>query len=133
MASPLPSSSNGFDSAALAGDMWDQAMCDELGAGRDALRGEMRRILEARIDALPDAYRVVFVLRALEELSVEETASALQIPEAAVRTRYSRARSLLRESLVRDIDRNLQEAFGFAGARCDRIVARVLERIKSGT
>ena len=100
---------------------------------RDARRGEMRRILELRIDALPDSCRTVLVLRALEELSVGETASALQIPETTVRTRYSKARSLLRESLARDIDRNLQEAFGFAGARCDRIVARVMERIKSGT
>jgi hypothetical protein len=44
-----------MDSAALAGDIWDEAMSDELGPERDALRSEMRRILEARIDALPDA------------------------------------------------------------------------------
>jgi RNA polymerase sigma-70 factor (ECF subfamily) len=93
----------------------------------------MRRLLENRIDALPDGYRAVFVLRALEELTVEETASALDIPEATVRTRYFRARGLLRESLARDIDRSLEEAFGFAGERCDRIVARVLERIAAGT
>jgi RNA polymerase sigma-70 factor (ECF subfamily) len=100
---------------------------------RDARRGEMRRILEMRIDALPDGCRTVFVLRALEELSLEETASALEIPEATVRARYSMARGLLRESLARDVDRSLPEAFGLAGARCDRIVARVMERIKSGT
>jgi RNA polymerase sigma-70 factor (ECF subfamily) len=100
---------------------------------RDARRDEMRRILEKRIDALPDRCRTVFVLRALEELSVEETAAALQLPEAAVRTRYFRARALLRESLARDVDRSLGEAFSFAGARCDRIIARVLARIKSGT
>ena len=93
----------------------------------------MRRILEMRIDDLPDSCRTVFVLRALEQLSVEETASALQIPEATVRARYSMARGLLRESLARDVDRSLQEAFGFAGARCDRIVARVMKRIRSGT
>jgi RNA polymerase sigma-70 factor (ECF subfamily) len=108
-------------------------MSNEADTERDAQRGQMRRILEMRIDALPDSCRTIFVLRALEELSVEETASALQIPEATVRTRYSRARSLLRQSLARDIDRNLQEAFGFAGARCDRLVARVMERIRSGT
>ena len=43
-------------------------------------------------DALPEAYRVVFILRALEEFSVEETAGALGIPEATVRTRFFRAR-----------------------------------------
>lgn len=93
----------------------------------------LRRVLEKRIDALPDDYRAVFVLRALEECTVEETAAALGIPEATVRTRYFRARGLLRESLARDVDRTLGEAFAFAGERCDRIVAKVLERIASGT
>lgn len=111
----------------------EDLMSEEPGPEHDALRGEMRRLLENRIDALPDGYRAVFVLRALEELTVEETASALDIPEATVRTRYFRARGLLRESLARDIDRSLEQAFGFAGERCDRIVARVLERIAAGT
>jgi RNA polymerase sigma-70 factor (ECF subfamily) len=93
----------------------------------------LRRILEKRIDALPDDDRVVFVLRALEELTVEETAAALGISEATVRTRYFRARGLLRELLARDVDRTLEEAFAVDGERCDRIVARVLERIASGT
>lgn len=93
----------------------------------------LRRILEKRIDALPDDYRAVFVLRALEELTVEETAAALGIPEATVRTRYFRARGLLREALARDVDRSLEEAFAFDGERCDRMVAAVLERIASGT
>lgn len=94
-----------------------------------ALRGETRRLLERHIDALPDAFRTVFMLRALEELSVEETASCLGIPEATVRTRYFRARSMLREALSREIDFALEEAFAFAGARCDRIVAGVLGRM----
>lgn len=93
----------------------------------------MRQSLEARIDALPDPDRAVFVLRALEELSVEETASALGISETAVRTRYFRARGLVRASLARDIDRSLDDAFGFDGARCDRIVRNVLKLIKAGT
>jgi RNA polymerase sigma-70 factor (ECF subfamily) len=73
------------------------------------------------------------MLRALEELSVEETAAALQIPEPTVRTRFFRARGLLRESLARDIDRGLEQAFGFAGERCDRIVRNVMEAIAAGT
>ena len=97
---------------------------------RSAQRGEMRRLLEAEIDSLPDDYRVVFVLRAVEELSVEETADALGIPQATVRTRLFRARSLLREALASKIDLACEEAFAFAGERCDRIVAYVLERVK---
>jgi RNA polymerase sigma-70 factor (ECF subfamily) len=122
-----------MDANALAGQIWDEPMSDEPGPEKEAVRGEMRRILESRIDALPDTYRAVFVLRALEELSVEETAAALEVPEATVRTRYFRARGLLRESLARDIDRSLEDAFAFAGARCDRIVNNVLKRIGSGT
>jgi RNA polymerase sigma-70 factor, ECF subfamily len=96
------------------------------GPERAASRGELRTHLEMKIDALPDAYRTVFVLRALEELSVEETAQALEIPAATVRTRFFRARSLLRESLSQEIDRAFDKAFGFDGARCDRLVANVL-------
>jgi RNA polymerase sigma-70 factor (ECF subfamily) len=82
--------------------------------------------MERRIDRLPDAYRTVFMLRAVEEMSVAETAAALALPEATVRTRFFRARSLLRESLSRDMDVAVGDAFSFDGARCDRIVAGVL-------
>jgi RNA polymerase sigma-70 factor (ECF subfamily) len=75
----------------------------------------------------------VFVLRALEELSVEETAAALGIPEATVRTRFFRARSQLREALSREIDLAFDDAFSFAGERCDRIVARVMAAVTAGT
>ena len=95
-----------------------------------AERAEMRRLLETQIDSLPDAYRTVFMLRAVEELTVEETAAVLEIPPATVRTRFFRARSLLREGLAQKIDVACEDAFSFAGARCDRIVANVLERIR---
>ena len=95
-----------------------------------AVRAETRRLLEGKIDALPDVFRTVFVLRALEELTVEETAVSLGIPAATVRTRYFRAKGLLREALAREIDFAYGDAFAFAGARCDRIVAGVLARLK---
>jgi len=94
-----------------------------------ALRGEVRRLIETRIDSLPDQFRAVFVLRAVEELSVEETAAALGIPEATVRTRFFRARSLLRESFSREMDLAVENAFQFLGVRCDRITAAVMARI----
>ena len=64
-----------------------------------AERSESRRRLEAQIRRLPEAFRAVFILRAVEELSVEETAAALHIPQATVRTRFFRARGRLREAL----------------------------------
>jgi RNA polymerase sigma-70 factor (ECF subfamily) len=94
-------------------------------------RAELRGLLERRIDELPDAFRTVFVLRGVEELSVEETAQCLDIPEATVRTRYFRARSMLRESLAQDMDLSQRDVFAFDGERCDRIVACVQAAIRS--
>jgi RNA polymerase sigma-70 factor (ECF subfamily) len=91
-----------------------------------ASRAEMRRLMESRIDELPELFRTVFMLRAVEEMSVEEVSAALDIPATTVRTRFFRARAQLRESLSRDMDFALEDAFSFDGARCDRIVAGVL-------
>jgi RNA polymerase sigma-70 factor (ECF subfamily) len=96
---------------------------------REAERSEARAIMELKIDELPDAFRTVFMLRAVEEMTVEETAAALGIPEATVRTRFFRARALLRESLARSLDVATESAFSFAGERCDRIVERVAARL----
>jgi len=96
-----------------------------------AMRGQMRRLLEARIDRLPDAFREVFVLRAVEEMSVEETAAALGIPEATVRTRFFRARSLLRESLAREVDTAMEGTYEFMGARCEAMANAVISRLKA--
>ena len=98
-----------------------------------ALRAQTRRLIETGIDKLPAAFRTVFVLRAVEELSVEETAATLDIPEATVRSRYFRARALLREALAREIDFAMEDAFGFDGARCDRIVEAVRRRLDDAT
>lgn len=95
---------------------------------RVAMRAQLRHLMEKRIDLLPEAFRTVFMLRAVEEMSVEEVAQALDIPEATVRTRYFRARSLMREGLASEIDVALGDAFAFDGERCDRIVATVLAK-----
>jgi RNA polymerase sigma-70 factor (ECF subfamily) len=94
---------------------------------RSLVRAQLRAVLERKVDALPESFRTVFILRSIEELSVEETAQLLAIPEATVRSRHFRAKSLLRESLAQDTDVAEQELFGFDGERCDRIVAAVLE------
>jgi RNA polymerase sigma-70 factor (ECF subfamily) len=97
-----------------------------------AMRAELRRLLERKIDELPAQFRTVFMLRDVEELSVEETAECLDVPAATVRTRAFRARVLLRESLAREVDVATVNAFGFAGERCDRIVGTVLDRLRVG-
>lgn len=98
-----------------------------------AMRTEIRALIERRVDALPEPFRLVFVLRCVEDLSVEETAQCLGIPEATVSSRHFRARGLLRESLAKDIDLAERDVFSFAGKRCDRIVAGVLARLGENT
>lgn len=93
------------------------------------MRAQVRRQIEARIDTLPDSFRTVFMLRCVEEMSVEEVAVALGIPEATVRSRFFRARGILREGLSRDIDMAIGDAFSFAGLRCDSMVEGVLGKI----
>ena len=94
------------------------------------LRAEVRRIIERRIDELPVAFRTVFVMREVEEMTVQETAECLGVPEGTVRTRLFRARALLRDSLERDMDTARADVFSFDGARCDRIVDAALARIQ---
>lgn len=94
-------------------------------------RSQVRTLIEAQIDSLPEAFRSVFVLRALEEMNVDEVAEALNIPAATVRTRFFRARALLREGLAQEMDVATGEAFSFAGERCDRIVSKVFARARA--
>ena len=108
-----------------------QSMAEPEQPDASAVREEMRGLLERKIDRLPAAFRAVFSLRALEEMSTEETAACLSIPPATVRSRYFRARSLLRESLEADLDLAVEHVFNFDGARCDRIVETVLNRLRS--
>jgi RNA polymerase sigma factor (sigma-70 family) len=93
------------------------------------VRAEMRALIERKLDELPEDFRLVFMLRSVEELSVEETADTLGIEQATVRSRHFRARSLLREALAREIDVAERDLFDFGGAQCDRIVAAVNTRL----
>jgi RNA polymerase sigma-70 factor (ECF subfamily) len=97
---------------------------------RGVAQREIRQLLETAVDALPEAFRVVFVMRDIEELSIEETARFLDIRPETVKTRLHRARRLLRKSLDEHLASTLKESFPFAGARCARITEAVLERLQ---
>lgn len=96
---------------------------------RSAAQNEIQRLLERAMDALPEPFRVVFVMRDVEEMSIEETASHLGIRPQTVKTRLHRARRLLRQSLDGQLASTLKETFPFAGARCARITEAVLRRL----
>lgn len=90
---------------------------------------ELAIILENAVDSLAEPFRIVFVLRSVEQLSVAETSEVLDIPEETVKTRLHRARSQLRTVLTERIGAQVPQLFDFHLTRCDRVVARVFARI----
>ena len=96
---------------------------------RLAYAGEIRALVEAAIDELPDGAREVFMLRQVEGLSTAETAACLATTEDVVKRRLSRARSALRASLEARAGLVASSTFRFERPRCDRVVAAVLARI----
>ena len=111
----------------------EEAMTDDTPDARSpeehAERRELTGIIEGAVDELPEIYRVVFMMREVEQLSTRETADVLELSEEAVKVRLHRARGLLRDALFSRLDQQLGGAFPFLGARCDRIVAAVLARL----
>ena len=95
-----------------------------------AERGEMRLLLQSSIEGLPAIYRSVFMLRAVEDMSVEEAAFCLGVSQDVVKTRFLRARALLREELATRIETGAHDTFAFAGARCDAVLAHVLGELR---
>jgi len=106
------------------------AMNTETDPERSAAQNEIQRLLERAMDALPEPFRVVFVMRDVEEMSIEETAFHLGIRPQTVKTRLHRARRLLRQSLDGELASTLKETYPFAGARCARITEAVLSRLR---
>lgn len=91
---------------------------------------QMRSLLQRAIDSLPPIYRSVFILRAVQEMSVDEAATCLQVSADVVKTRYLRARSLLRDALGAQVEAHAHEVYAFAGARCDTVVVHVMAELQ---
>ena len=99
----------------------DNQKPDEMAEGQ-----ELRALLQSSMEDLPPIYRSVFILRAVEELSVQETAFCLSVSEDVVKTRFLRSRSMLKERLALRVEPAAQNAFQFAGARCDAVLAQAM-------
>ncbi|MDB4972010.1 MAG: polymerase sigma-54 factor RpoN [Myxococcaceae bacterium] len=95
---------------------------------RQLLNRELADVLDRAVDALPDEFRLVFVLRTVEQLSGAETADVLQIPEQTVKTRLFRARERLKKDIASALD-TPEATYAFHLARCDRVVRAVMARI----
>ena len=117
-------------------DDWDGDTMDALKSTgpdpeRQAFAGELRGLIESAIEALPEHYRTVFVMRAVEGMSTTESAQCLDITEETAKTRLHRARMLLRDTLYERAGIESAAAFSFEAPRCDRVVEAVFEEIET--
>lgn len=90
---------------------------------------ELRALMEASVNALPEIYRTVFVLREIEGASVAETATCLDLSESNVKVRLSRAKEMLRDQLS-DWYKS-HDLFPFHLTRCNRMVESVLAMVEA--
>jgi RNA polymerase sigma-70 factor (ECF subfamily) len=112
------------------GDPMDRLATLEPNPEQQASNSEIRRLLEEAVKKLPDAYRTIFMLRDVEEMSTTDTANILEISEENVKVRLHRARALLRKGLYERAGIERKEVFNFHAVRCDRVVKNVFERIQ---
>ena len=104
-------------------------MSADIDPERAAAQRQIRQLIEAAIDGLPEIFRIVFVMREIEDMSVEETAGILGLQPATVKTRLHRARRMLRRALDKQLASTLNEAFPFEGKRCKQTADIVLARL----
>ena len=106
---------------------------DALNPEQQVSVSELRGALEVAILSIPEQYRLVLMMRDVEQLNTQETASALDLSEENVKVRLHRARAMVRKNLFARAGADAPAAFGFMGQRCDRLVARVMDRVGSAT
>jgi len=114
------------------GDSMDRLTSPDADPERQAYAQELHRVLEAAVDALPDTYRAVFMLRDIEGLSTSETGAGLGLGDETVKTRLHRARAIIRRTISAQIGAATSGAFEFHAPRCDRVVGHVLLAIAQG-
>ena len=96
---------------------------------RTMAQRQIIQLVERATDNLPEAFRLVFVTRVIEGMSVEETSELLGTKPETVKTRLHRARQLVRDQLEKEIGPVLMDAFPFAGSRCERMTEAVMKRL----
>jgi len=98
-----------------------------------AMRDDIMQLIETAVDGLPQDFRIVFMLRGVEQLTIKETAELIEIKPETVKTRFHRARLMVRKALEQTLGDTVPESFPFGGKHCDEIVSTVFKRIFGGT
>ena len=124
-----------FSSPALGENLKGDAMDFFPASGRtpeqQVADSELRQTLEQAISDLPESYRCVFMLRDVEEMSIEEVARILDLSHGTIKVRLHRARRALRKIVYERAGNQLAGAFPFPAVRCDRVVAGVFQRMNT--
>jgi RNA polymerase sigma factor (sigma-70 family) len=90
---------------------------------------QVRQWLERAVMDLPDKYRLVYVVREVNELSTEKAAEALGLSEDNIKVRLHRAKLLIRENLLKHV--KAQELFPFGDRRCEHLTKSVMLAIRN--
>lgn len=110
-------------------EQMNRLVSDRRSPEEQAADRELTGLVEAAVDELPELYRTVFMMREVQQLSTAETAACLEVSEESVKVRLHRAKAMLRDNLATRVEAGAALAFQFLGARCDRLVARVMGQL----
>ena len=102
-------------------------IADGMNPEKQIIRQETQCLLEHAIDSLPEKYRMVYILKEVQGLPIDQVAESLDITEENVKVRAHRAKNLLKETLYKTSTSG--KVFEFGNARCDSVVARVMSSI----
>ncbi|MGX1930442.1 RNA polymerase sigma factor [Flagellimonas sp. 2504JD4-2] len=103
---------------------------NQLNPEKRIIRNEAKQLLENAIDALDIKYRTVYILKEIEEMSINEISDCLNITKANVKVRLHRAKNTLKEKLY-ELAASKEDVFGFGFNRCDNITEKVMVSILS--
>lgn len=95
--------------------------------GKSVVNSELKHVLEEAVRQIPEDYRMVFALRELNGMNVNETAEALHITESNVKVRLNRAKAMLRNEIQKIYSPD--EIFEFNLIYCAAMVERVMNAI----
>lgn len=93
-----------------------------------AINLETRQLIEKAIERLPAKFRIIYILKEIEGMKNEEIAECLDISGPNVKVRLHRARAILKDTLYKISAGG--GIFEFGNSRCDKLVARVMERLR---
>lgn len=96
---------------------------------RKTMHSESLKIVEMAIDQLPEKYKIVYMLKEVQDLEIAEIADCLDLSNSNVKVRLHRARNMMKVSIMELTD--AKNAFEFGNQKCDRLVEQLMTKIQN--